>query len=55
MPISRIVLPTEAGGTFSENSIEKKLSESENWSQKTLDGKFDGYMRGLGGAKKRKC
>ena len=31
----------------------KKWSESEKWSQKTLDGKCDGYMWGLGGAKKR--
>ena len=33
----------------------EKLSESEKWSRKTLDGKRDGYMWGLGGAKKRKC
>ena len=33
----------------------KKWSESEKWSRKTLDGKCDGYMWGLVGAKKRKC
>ena len=26
------------------------MPESEKWSQKTLDGKYDGYMRGLDGA-----
>ena len=34
---------------------ETKLSESEKWSRKTLDGKCDGYMWGLGGATKQKC
>ena len=34
---------------------EKKLPDNEKWSRKTLDGKCDGYMWGLGGAKKRKC
>ena len=33
----------------------KKWLESEKWSRKALDGKCDGYMWGLGGAKKRKC
>ena len=33
----------------------KKSSEREKWSQKRLDGKCDGYMRGADGAKKRKC
>ena len=42
------------GGHFQKN-CEKKWSESEKWSQKTLDGKCDGYMRGLDGAEKRKC
>ena len=42
------------GGHFQKN-LEKKWSESEKWSRKTLDGKCDGYMRGLGGAEKRKC
>ena len=42
------------GGHFQKNR-EKKWSESERWSQKTLDGKCDGYMRGLDGAEKRKC
>ena len=41
------------GGHVQKNG-EKKLSESEKWSQKTLDGKCDGYMRGLDGAEKRK-
>ena len=50
----RIVLPAKAGSTFSKNN-EKTLSESEKWSQKTLDGKYDCYMRGLDGAEKRKC
>ena len=52
--ISRIVLPTKAGSTFSENS-QKKLSDSAKRSRKTIDGKCDGYMGGLGGTKKRKC
>ena len=34
---------------------ENKWSESEKWSRNTLDGKCDGYMRGLDGAEKRKC
>ena len=28
----------------------KKLPDNEKWSRKTLDGKCDGYMRGLDGA-----
>ena len=52
--IFRIVLPTEAGSTFSENSL-KKWSDSAKWSRKTIYGKCDGYMGGLGGTKKRKC
>ena len=39
---------------FSKNR-ENKSSEGEKWSQKRLDGKYDGYMRGLDGAEKRKC
>ena len=42
-------------GGHSQKNREKKLPESEKWSQKTLDGKYDGYMCGLGGTKKRKC
>ena len=52
--ISRIVLPVRAGSTFSEKTS-NKWSENEKWSRKTLDGKCDGYMWGLGGAKKQKC
>ena len=40
-------------GGHSQKKCEKKWSESEKWSQKTLDGKCDGYMRGLDGAEKR--
>ena len=42
-------------GVHSQKINEKKWSESEKWSRKTLDGKCDGYMWGLGGVKKRKC
>ena len=42
------------GAHFQKNR-EQKLPESEKWSQKTLDGKYDGYMRRLDGAEKRKC
>ena len=42
-------------GVHFQTNHEKRLSESEKWSRKTLDGKYDGYMWGLGGAKKRKC
>ena len=48
------MLPVCAGSTLSEKR-EKTLPESENLSQKTLDSKYDGYMRGLGGAKNWKC
>ena len=51
--ISRIVLPVRAGSTFSEKTS-NKWSENEKWSRKTLDGKCDGYMWGLGEAQKRK-
>ena len=34
---------------------EKRWPESEKWSRKTLYGKCDGYMWGLGGAQKWKC
>ena len=42
-------------GAHFQKIREKKWSESEKWSQKTLDGKYDGYMKGLDGAEKRKC
>ena len=42
-------------GAHFQKIREQKLPESEKWSQKTLDGKYDGYMRGLDGAEKRKC
>ena len=32
---------------------EKNCSEGEKWSRKTLDGKCDGSMWGLGGAQKQ--
>ena len=48
----------QAGSTIPElfqNYHEQKLSESEKLSREALDGKCDGYMWGLGGARKRKC
>ena len=42
-------------GVHYQEIHEKKWSESEKWSRKSLDGKCDGYMWGLVGAKKRKC
>ena len=42
-------------GIHFQKIMKKRWSESEKWSRKTLDGKCDGYMWGLGGAKKRKC
>ena len=42
------------GAHFQKNR-EQKSSEREKWSQKRLDGKCDGYMRGADGAEKRKC
>ena len=42
-------------GVHFQKIHEKSWSESEKWSRKSLDGKCDGYMWGLGGAKKRKC
>ena len=44
-----------SGGARRSVLTSKKWSEGEKWSRKTLDGKCDGYMWGLGGAKKRKC
>ena len=42
-------------GVHFQKIHEKSWSESEKWSRKSLDGKCDGYMWGLGGAKKWKC
>ena len=42
-------------GAHFQKIHEKKWSESEKWSRKTLEGTCEGYMCGLGGAKKRKC
>ena len=42
------------GAHFQKNR-ETKVPESEKWNQKTLDGKYDGYMRGLDGAEEQKC
>ena len=50
---SKLCFLCRRGGYFQKN-CENKWSESEKWSQKTLDGKYDGYMRGLDGAEKRK-
>ena len=51
---SKLCFLCRRGGHFQKNR-ETKLPESEKWSQNTLDGKYDGYMRRLGGTKKRKC
>ena len=51
---SKLCFLCRRGGHFQKN-LEKRLPESEKWSQQTLDGKYDGYMRGLDGAEKRKC
>ena len=42
-------------GTHFQKIRENKLRDSEKWSRKTLDGRCDGYVRGLDGAEKRKC
>ena len=42
-------------GVHFQKTHEKKWSESEKRSRKTLDGKCDGYMWGLGGAQKWEC
>ena len=47
-------LPLERGAHF-HKFHEKKLSDDEKWSRKTLDGMYDGYLWGLSGAEKRKC
>ena len=51
---SKLCFLCRRGGHF-QNNRENKLPESEKWSQKTLDGKYDGYTMGLDGAEKRKC
>ena len=51
---SKLCFLCRRGDHFQKN-LETKWSESEKWSQKTLDGKCDGYMGGLDGAEKRKC
>ena len=43
------------GGANFHKTHEKQLLEMEKWSRKILDGKCDGYMWGLGVAKKRTC
>ena len=42
-------------GAHFQNIRKKTWSDSAKWSRKTIDGKCDGYMGGLGGTKKRKC
>ena len=42
-------------GAHFQKIRETKLLDGEKWSRKTLDGKCDGYVRGLDGADKRKC
>ena len=42
-------------GVHFQKIHEKSWSESEKWSRKSLDGKCDGYMWGLGWATKREC
>ena len=51
---SELCFLPERAAQFQKNH-ETKWLESEKWSRKALDGKCDGYMWGLGGAKKRKC
>ena len=51
---SKLGFLCKRGRHFQKNR-ENKWSESEKWSQKTLNGKCDGYMRGFAGAEKRKC
>ena len=51
---SELCFLLQRGAQFQKNH-EKKWLESEKWNRKSLDGKRDGYMRGLDGAEKRKC
>ena len=41
-------------GAHFQKIRKKRWSDSARWSRKTINGKCDGYMGGLGGAKKRK-
>ena len=50
----KICFPRRREAYFQKNH-ENKWSESEKWSREGLDGKSNGYTRGLGGAEKRKC
>ena len=51
---SKLCFLSRRGRHFQKNR-EKSRRKVKKWSQKTLDGKYDGYMRGLDGAKNRKC
>ena len=51
---SKLCFLCRRGGHF-QKFRENKSPESEKWSQKTVDGKYDSYMRGLDGSEKRKC
>ena len=42
-------------GAHFQKIRKKRWSDIARWSKKRLHGKYDGYRRGLGGAKKRKC
>ena len=42
-------------GAHFQKIRENKLRDSEKWSRKTLDGRCDGYVRGLDGAENLKC
>ena len=53
-PYSELCFLCGRGAHFQKNR-EKTSSESEKWSQRGLDGKYDGYMRGLDRTEKRKC
>ena len=46
---SELCFLLQRGAQFQKNH-EKKWLESEKWNRKSLDGKCDGYMRGLDGA-----
>ena len=51
---SELCFLPKRGAQF-QKTHEKKVPEGEKWSREALNGKCDGYMSGLGGAKKRKC
>ena len=42
-------------GTHFQKIREKSGRKVKNGAKKRLDGKYDGYMRGLDGAEERKC